>query len=398
MDLNEAIDAFNATEANLGKLERLWPEMADMLPSVTGGMVIESVSDEAAFKRKARQFRLILEAIPKIDGVAIPDCLPDPDSLQNQILDFRELDDPSAYLTFERHLHSQGDALAEFRFRLDTKRRDLIRRAVLAHIDEVDKQLSGLGALVVEGEPNSPIPDEPLAAMRKAVKSIDSLMGSSVSRPKRWSDLSRHLHFGALQDLRDIVHLDWPNVRKGLERSVRGEEDPVPVSIADLGEITGEEATGQVITELNWRVLDAGGFERLLFNLLDNLRGYENPQWLTHTNAPDRGRDLSVYRVQSDELAGVERKRAIVACKHYLSKSISVAEVTELRSQMALWSPPRVDVLIIATSGRFTTDAVDLIERHNLGDTALQIDMLSGTDLERLLAARPALVAEFGLR
>jgi hypothetical protein len=65
---------------------------------------------------------------------------------------------------------------------------------------------------------------------------------------------------------------------------------------------------------------------------------------------------------------------------------------------MAFWEPPPVDVLIIATSGRLTTDAVDWIERHNRENRRPQIEMWPESHLESLLAQRPALVAEFGLR
>lgn len=37
--------------------------------------------------------------------------------------------------------------------------------------------------------------------------------------------------------------------------------------------------------------------------------------------------------------------------------------------------PPRVDVLIIATSGRFSADAVQYLERHNQSEAALRIEM-----------------------
>jgi hypothetical protein len=72
--------------------------------------------------------------------------------------------------------------------------------------------------------------------------------------------------------------------------------------------------------------------------------------------------------------------------------------VTTLIGQMNLWEPPRVDVHIIATSGRFTSDAVTYIEKHNQSDTALHIEMWPESHLELLLAARPSLIAEFGLR
>jgi Restriction endonuclease len=137
---------------------------------------------------------------------------------------------------------------------------------------------------------------------------------------------------------------------------------------------------------------------RLLFNLISATPGYEKPEWLTQTNAPDDGRDLSVYRVQTDKLAGVIRSRVIIACKHWLSKSVDLSEVTILKAQMALWEPPRVDCLVIAVSGRFTTQAVHWIEKHNQSDSALKIEMWPCTHFEWLLAQRPGLIAEFRLR
>ena len=77
---------------------------------------------------------------------------------------------------------------------------------------------------------------------------------------------------------------------------------------------------------------------------------------------------------------------------------LSVAEVSEAKSQMALWELPRIDILIFVTSGRFTADAVQWIEKHNQSDSALKIEMWPESHLELLLGAHPALIAEFQLR
>jgi hypothetical protein len=155
---------------------------------------------------------------------------------------------------------------------------------------------------------------------------------------------------------------------------------------------------GKVVTELKWANLTPEAFERLLFNLITGTPGYENPEWLTHTNAPDDGRDLSVERVHHDKLSGATRRRVIIACKHWTSKSVDFNEVTLLKEQMTLWAPPRVDYPIIATSGRFTTPAVRGVEKHNQSDSALEIEMWPGSHFEWLLSQRPSLIAEFGLR
>jgi hypothetical protein len=155
---------------------------------------------------------------------------------------------------------------------------------------------------------------------------------------------------------------------------------------------------GPIATKLNWEKLPPDDFERLIFVLIGAEPGYENPEWLMQPNAPDRGRDLSVTRVVADPLSGTIRSRVVIQCKHWLSRSINVPDVTALIAQMKLWEPPRVNVHIIATSGRFTLDAVQYIEQYNQSDTALHIEMWPESHLERLLASRPALIAEFGLR
>jgi hypothetical protein len=187
-------------------------------------------------------------------------------------------------------------------------------------------------------------------------------------------------------------------MRAGLHGSLYGQDEPLPVNVADLDDLLDQRPSGPVATRLNWDAISEENFERLVFALISSEPGYENAEWLTRTNAPDRGRDMSVYRVHADGLAGTIRDRVIVQCKHWTSRSVSPADVTTLRDQMSLWEPPRIDVCVIATSGRFTTDAVDLIETHNRTDRALTIEMWPESKLEALLASRPVFIAEFGLR
>jgi hypothetical protein len=208
----------------------------------------------------------------------------------------------------------------------------------------------------------------------------------------------RHLHFGQMTDLSDVYEADWPAVKGGLRVVIYGEHDPVPVGVADLQDIVAARPQGPVTSRLNWSVLTDEEFERLMFSLFGDTPGYENPQWLQHTNASDRGRDLSVVKVDTDPLEGVRRHRIIIQCKHWLSRSVGPGDVSDVRSQMELWQPPRVDGLIIATTGRFTADAIALVEQHNQADRALHISMWSDSHLERLLAARPHLIGEFRLR
>jgi hypothetical protein len=201
-----------------------------------------------------------------------------------------------------------------------------------------------------------------------------------------------------MQDLMDIARLDWPDAKAGLTKGLFDHDEPLPVEVADLGTLAAAQPKGKVVTKLKWESLSDEDFERLVFSLISDAAGYENPEWLTHTNAPDRGRDLSVTRIITDPLSGATRRRILIQCRNWLTKSIGPRDVATLREQIVSWEPPKVDVLIIATTGRFTSDAVSAIEKHNAGDRALKIEMWPESHLERLLAERPALIAEFGLR
>lgn len=69
-------------------------------------------------------------------------------------------------------------------------------------------------------------------------------------------------------------------------------------------------------------------------------------------------------------------------------RSTGPSEIALLREQRKLWPSPRVDVLVIATSGRFTTPAIRLIEQQNQSDSALRIEPWASSHLEGLLARR----------
>ena len=179
-----------------------------------------------------------------------------------------------------------------------------------------------------------------------------------VPRKARWRDMRRHLNIGQGVDLHDIARLDWPSVRSELQANLYSQLEPLPVEVDNLVSLVRAKPSGLVTTKLNWDAISAEEFERLLFNIVVDATGYTNPQLLTQTNAPDRGRDISVERVSSDTLSGTKNQRVIIQAKHWLSKSARPADVSEALTQMALWEPPRVHALVMATSGRFTADAV----------------------------------------
>lgn len=388
----DALKQFEAVEANLVKLERLWGELQSLFPS---GL---SLGPQPEYQDRCRSFLAVLRVIPAIDGWKPEVTPPDAESIGATRFDYMELGDPIAEVQFENSLWAEGDQIAEYRFRFDQKRRALIRDTLVDIMAQIDATLREVRQTVGEPEPGQKITSPLWEALVNHINQVEVLLGSSIQKPAAWGNLRRHLKFAQASDLHDIEQYDWPNVKKALEQGLYGANEPLPVETTDLAELVAAKPRGPITVQLQWQKLTPDDFERLLFALIAGQSSYENPEWLMQTNAPDRGRDLSHTRVINDPLAGTRRERVIVQCKHWLSKSVGLTEVNLTKSQTELWNDPRVDVLVIATSGRFTTDAVQWIERHNSVGRLPRIEMWPESHLEHLLASRPSLIAEFKLR
>ncbi len=391
--LNAALRQFEAVESNLCKAEKVLNRIEGLTPSgITFG-------DDPEYDELCAAFKVLYESLPKIDGWK-PDIelmsLNDIGMLRFQAM---ELGDFEYKIQAEQEVDKPGRLIREYRFRFDQKRRALIRESLVKLIEKVDEDLQELKELLIEeGTSEESVSSAKFEQVKDSVGQIQTLIGSSLPELPRWGDLQRHLFFGLYKDLRDIIELDWPSVRSGLWKSIFGERDPMPVNTEDLGLLAEQKPRGPVVTKLMWSNLTAEEFERLVYALIISTECYENPQWLTKTNAPDRGRDLSAHRVHKDPLSGARRDRVIIQCRHWLTRSINPAAIAELKEQLKLWEPPRVDVCIIATSGTFTSDAVRLVESHNQSDSALHIEVWPHSHLEFLLASRPWLIADFKLR
>lgn len=388
-----ALEQFGAAEANLEKLERIFGELCDLTPD---GIVFGSNSQ---YEDLCRDYEDVLAALPEIDGWKPKSQPIDLNSLAHSKLDAAEVGEPIALFYVQETVEAPSRELSSYRRLLNKKRRKLIRDELSDVIADVDRLLRDIGeGLACDEEPQAKVSNEQWDLLKDRVQIMDTLLGSILTRPKRWADLERHLYFGQVGDLQDIMRNDWPEVKNGLIANLYHENEPIPVATVDLGTLAATNPRGAISTKLNWSRLDEEDFERFIFTLISNTEGYENPQWLMRTNAQDRGRDLSVDRVWNDNLGGVTRKRVLIQCKRIGKKSINANDVALLSQQILLWEPPRVDVLVIATTSRFTEQAVAAVERNNDGDRALSIEMWPESHLERLLASRPTLVAQFKLR
>lgn len=388
-----ALEQFEATEANLMKLERLWDELLAMIPP---GIQFE---ENIEYEDRTRAFRELLNSIPAIDGwkpTAVP---PDLDGIAQNRLEAMDLGEASIGASVERWIGEPGRELREYRFRLNNMRKALIRDPLVDLIDQIDADIRKAREIAgSEPEPGAQLDADAWADMKEHMQQIEVLLGSSVKKPDRWSDMMRHMHFGYVGDLRDIERMDWPQIKDALRRGLYGVNEAIPVEVKDLSDLVAARPEGPVTTALAWANLDDEDFERLVFTLISDTPGYENPEWLMQTRAADRGRDLSVTRVVQDALSGTQRSRVVIQCKHWKSRSVALADAAATKEQMSLWADPRVDILIIATSGRFTADAVAWIEKHNASGALPRIEMWAESHLEKLLASRPATIAEFRLR
>jgi hypothetical protein len=394
MDLEKTLEQFDAVETNLRRLEKVWNEMQQLIPD--GLVFVGNSPENLRYVELRRSYASILKGVPPVGDYRIEEVTGDLDSIAHARLDALDLGEPEAKWWVEDRIDEPTRQIAEYRFRFRDARRELVR----ARLQELIALINRLVTSLAESVPSNhdPVEHEDWEELVGAFEQVERLAGSQIPRVGRWSDLRRHLRFAQGCDVHDIAKVDWPSVRSDIEASLYSEHEPVPVSAENLASLVEAKPTGPVTTKLRWERISADDFERLLFNLISDAAEYVNPQWLMQTNASDRGRDLSVERVVTDALSGTQRQRVIIQAKHWTKRSVRPTDVTDTLTEISLWEPPVVQTLIIATSGRFTADAVALVEKHNNEGRRPQIEMWPESHLELLLARRPHLVSEFNLR
>jgi hypothetical protein len=394
VDLEKALEQFDATEANLRRLLAVWTEMEGLIPS--GIAFLDDSPEGRRYRELAHAYEEIMTATPAINGFRIRAVPVELDAIGQMRFDAAELGEPEAYVSTEQAISQPGAEIDEYRFRLDRARRDLIRDQLIGLIARIDALLAERVARIAKDR--DPIIDAEWEELGAAFGQLERLAGNQIPRTKAWSQLQRHMAWRQGVDLHDIADSDWPAVRSEIQQNLYSELDPVPVTVSDLGSLAESKPGGAVTSALRWSNLSPEEFERLIFNLISEAEGYANPQWLMQTAAADRGRDLSVDRILVDELSGTTHERVIIQARHWLTRSVSVDDLAGLAAQMELWGHPPVDVLTVVTSGRFTADTVDWVETHNSGATRPRIEMWPESHLELLLARRPHIAAAFRLR
>lgn len=388
--LASALAQFDRVAANLDKLESIWKQLSNLTPdNVVFGL------DTPVLENLVRAFVRIAEQLPAIDGFQITAKPMSQDEIAQSRLDAWEIGEIEAKVFVERAIEEPGRELAKYRFKIDRARSSLVRNHVLDVMDKIDTVIGDVVASEGVGRWRTEDRWDELAGF---VSELDRLVGNMVPGQARWNDLRRHLRFAQANDLTDIAAMDWPSVRAEVEANLYDDLEPIPVAVDDLGELVRSRPIGPVSTQLDWSILADEDFERLVFELVRQTPGYENVNWLMKTHAADRGRDIEAYRVVNDALAGVRRYRILIQCKHWLQRSVGRKELIECIESVKLWEPPLIDVVVVATTGRFSQDAVAVAEKRNHQREVPGVELWPDSHLETLLSRRPALVASFRLR
>ncbi len=389
-DLNSAINQFERADLNAARLSELWSAYWSEAPTdIAFGM------DSLESDQRRREWARFVEALPAIDGFKPESYLPSYHETAMNRLDYRELGEFEATVNFEEALEAPGRQLADYRYRLRVERRRLVRSTLEKVIQQVDELLTGTVELE-NGRAFKGTPEDGWEQLTSYWQQIHGLLATDVPSSGRWSDMARHLRFAEPHDLRDIYSMDWPSVRQSiLDHAFQ--DEPLVVEIADLAEFRSSTPTGTVSTSLNWSVLGDDGFERVVLGIVESSDGYENARRLMKTRASDKGRDLSVDRIIRDELGGTTRIPTMIQCKHYQARSVDIDECIRSLEQAKLWPGASFRLVIIVTSGLFTQQAVEWVEKRTAEGSFPAVEFLGQSDLERLLASRPAIRNAFSL-
>ena len=109
--LQKALKKFEATEANLSKLERLWDKAESLIPS---GICF---GDDPEYEEVCRSIEAIVQHLPKIDGWK-PNIAPlELDVIAENRFDAQELGEPGVIVAMERAISEPGRLIREYRFR-----------------------------------------------------------------------------------------------------------------------------------------------------------------------------------------------------------------------------------------------------------------------------------------
>lgn len=391
MELEKILSAFDRAQANVDRLQSVWDRAREFIP--TG----PAAGSNPEYDNHARAWSDLIGALPAVDGYRISAELPDIDHIGRSFLGYAEISE-HPFSVWEEIERPERE-LAEYAYRLGRARRRAVRERLEVLTGRVGVLLGDIKDHVDRAalDRSARLETRETQEVAKAVDEIERLIGDSSERTGRWGDLHRHLRFSEPHDWDDIRSLDWPSVLEDIEAAGFADTDPLAIDIDDLGAAASGDISGKATSALNWDAVSDAAFERVLFDLLQAFPAHHNVKWLTKTNAPDRGRDLSFDRSIETPTGEVRTESVMVQAKHWRSKSVPPDELAKVVAQAETW-PSAFHVVIVATSGRFTTDAVTWAEKRAKSGSRPDVELWCDADLERLLARHPSIAAAHGLR
>lgn len=394
MNLDDAIEELNKVAANLELLKKKWDELESLLNYPTEGNWDQKGKEQ--YEYKCLEFEDLLEGIPKIGEKEINNVLPDYDNVSQGARDVIDLQEADLFTSFYSKVYEQGSEISHYEYVLKKERRKLIFNQVENFIEDVDNILDSLKFILKERDSEDSLKLEEVDPLKHKILQLDNLMGDSVPRPNRWSDLNRHLSFAQVHDLDDIISLDWPSIKTALKSSFRG-NDPFKINIENIKDLVNSaDKSGEIGTGLDWSAITPEKFERLCADLLESSPNWENIEWNTSTRASDRGRDITAFWVFNDETRGTIRERAIIQCKHLLKSNVSARDI-ETFQNLSL-THGKVDLYIIMTSGKVTDQVTQIVDKQNENNQKPRVEIWADWKLEQLLASHPDIIKSYGLK
>ena len=189
MDLNDALAEFDAAETTLTRLEGVWQRLRELVPeriSFVGGR-----PERREYEDLRRAFNDLVAGLPALGGSRISESPLPLDEIAQARLDAREIDEVELFVSVEQAVEAPGEAIREYRFRFNKARRSVVRSRIQHLLEDTEAQLGALVKRIYRD--NEPITDPDWPLLVDGIREVERLMGGSMGKKGRWSDLRRHL-------------------------------------------------------------------------------------------------------------------------------------------------------------------------------------------------------------
>jgi len=170
MDLEKALEQFDAVEANIRRLKKVWAEMRQLIPK--GLAFADGSPEEERYRELARAYQAIIRGLPAIGNTTIETVPWD----LNAIGQARS----KPKFWFEEEIYVPDLEIEEYRAKAAQARRELVRDRLILVMATIDPLLKNLVPRVPSGR--QPITDEDWDKLVDALRQVERLTGGMVPR------------------------------------------------------------------------------------------------------------------------------------------------------------------------------------------------------------------------